>query len=85
MRFPPKKQQAASGGLRELGVQRGGQIVLSLLVAGACQQGEHVGFIGLHPRLIEGVYPGEIAGQAAGILKEVDQLGRPSGGCARER
>ena len=85
MRFPPKKQQAASGGLRELGVQRGGQIVFSLLVAGLAQQGEHVGFIGLHPGLIKGVYPGEIAGQATGILKEVDQLAGPVGGCARER
>ena len=50
VRFPPKKQQAASGGLRELGVQRGGQIFLALLVAGLAQQGEHVGLIGLQPR-----------------------------------
>ena len=76
MRFPPKKGQAASGGLRGLGVQ----IVFSLFVAGLAQQGEHVGFIGLHPGLIKGVYPGEIAGQAAGILKEVDQLAGPVGG-----
>ena len=49
VRFPPKKQQAASGGLRELGVQRGGQIVFSLFVAGLAQQGEHVGFIASTP------------------------------------
>ena len=35
--------------------------------------------IGLHTGLVEGIDPQQIAGQAAGVLKEIDQLPRPVG------
>ena len=41
------------------------------LVAGLSQQGEHILLIRLHPRLVEGVHVQQIAGQAAGVFKEV--------------
>ena len=44
------------------------------LVAGLSQQGEHVPLVGLHPRLVEGVHVEKVAGEAAGVLKEVDEL-----------
>ena len=47
---------------------------LLVLIAGLAQQGEHVLFIAFHPRLVEGVYPQQIAGNGAGFLEEVDDL-----------
>ncbi len=55
-------------------LQPGLQGGLHILVAGLAQQGEHVLFIGLHAGLVEGIDLQQIAGQAAHILEEVDQI-----------
>ena len=49
------------------------------LVAGLSQQGEHILLIRLHPRLVEGIHVQQVAGQAAGVLEEVDELTQREG------
>ena len=49
------------------------QLTAQLLVAGLAQQSEHVLLVRLHAGLVEGVHVQQVPGQAAGVLKEVDQ------------
>ena len=49
------------------------------LVAGLSQQGKHILLIRLHPRLVEGIHVQQVAGQAAGVLEEVDELTQREG------
>ena len=68
------------------------QLRLVGLIARFAQEGVHILLIGLPARLVEGIDPQQIAGQAAGILKEIDQFPHrtlvPAGGpemCIRDR
>ena len=54
--------------------QLGFQFRLAVLIAGLAQQGKHVLLVSLYARLVEGVHFQQIAGQAAGVLEEVNQL-----------
>ncbi len=46
---------------------------LLFLIPRLAQKGVHIVLVGLHPRLVKGVDPQQIAGDAAGELEEVDQ------------
>ena len=67
---------AAAGGSA---LQPGLQLRPALLIAGLAQQREHILLIGLNAGLVEGVYVQQIAGQAAGIFKKVNQPAESSG------
>ena len=60
--------------------QLGFQLRLTILVAGLAEEGKHILLVRLHAGLVEGIHIQQIAGQAAGILKEVDELAPAHGG-----
>ena len=59
--------------------QLGFQFCLTILVAGLAEEGKHIFLIRLHTGLVEGIHVQQIAGQAAGILKEVDEPAQLTG------
>ena len=63
-------------------LQPGLQLRPALLIAGLAQQREHILLIGFNAGLVEGVYVQQIAGQAAGIFKKVNQPAESSGALA---
>ena len=56
------------------GSKPGLQLLLHLLIAWLAQQSEHVLLICLHAGLVKGIDPQQVAGQAARVLEEIDQV-----------
>ena len=52
-------------------------------VAGLVEQGEHIFLVGLHAGLVERVHAQNVAADAAGALKKVDELAQVALGARR--